>query len=329
MAHPVKRNALQSLASALLGALPNERDPGAWGFVGRLGKRAVPRDQHRRELVAVLALLLMAGAVSASLPGGWANSVSAGSLPSAPLVAAVNPDDSSSPGVIVTSSPEATLYIPDPLLSASAAAESPTPSPTPSPTAKPKPVATKAPAPAKVYTFVSMGDSLTAWPSDNPWPDRLDKVDANLRMLHNAGVPGDTTADMRARFDRDVLAYKPQVVFILGGTNDLGHSVSQATTIANLKAMLLAAKAKGIRVFLMTIPPDSYTGMAGQINSLNAAIVRLGNANSVVVVDIHAPLSTSDGVYVRKFTSDGLHFSALGAATVASAVYSRVHRLGY
>jgi lysophospholipase L1-like esterase len=93
--------------------------------------------------------------------------------------------------------------------------------------------------------------------------------------------------------------------------------------------MLLAAKAKGIRVFLMTIPPDSYTGMAGQINSLNAAIVRLGNANSVVVVDIHAPLSTSDGVYVRKFTSDGLHFSALGAATVASAVYSRVHRLGY
>jgi lysophospholipase L1-like esterase len=34
-------------------------------------------------------------------------------------------------------------------------------------------------------------------------------------------------------------------------------------------------------------------------------------------------------VYQTKFTSDGLHFNPLGAQTVANAIYSRIHRLGY
>jgi lysophospholipase L1-like esterase len=321
MAHPVRQNPVRSFAAAVVGALPNERDAGVWGFVGRLGGRIVPRDQRRRELAGVLALLLAAGAVSASLPGGWANSPSPAAMPAAQLVAGANASATPTP----TEVPTSTLYIqPVPTPSPT---DSPSPTPTPSPTNPPAPA--KTPAPVKVSTFVAMGDSLTAWPSESPWPDRLDKGDANLRILNNAGVPGDTTADMRGRFDRDVLAYKPNVVFILGGTNDLGHKISQATTIANLKAMVVAAKAKGIRVFLMTIPPDSFTSMAPYIDSLNNAIVRLGNANSVVVIDIHTPLSTSDGVYVRKFTSDGLHFSVLGSATVATTVHSRVSRFGY
>jgi lysophospholipase L1-like esterase len=268
-----------------------------------------------------MALLLAAGVVSASLPGGWANSASPAAMPAAQLLAGADASSTPTP----TEAPAATLYIqPVPTPSPT---DSPSPTPAPTPTKPPAPA--KTPAPVKVYTFVAIGDSLTAWPTESPWPDRLDKGDANLQILNNAGVPGDTTADMRGRFDRDVLAYKPNVVFILGGTNDLGHKVSQATTIANLKAMVVAAKAKGIRVFLMTIPPDSFTSMSPYIDSLNAAIVRLGNANSVVVIDIHSPLSTSDGVYVRKFTSDGLHFSVLGSATVATAVHSRVSVYGY
>ena len=326
MAHPVRQNPVRSFAAAFVGALPNERDAGVWGFVGRFGKRIVPRDQRRRELAGVVALLLAAGAVSASLPGGWASSAPPAAMPAAQLVAGANAGGTPTPTPTEASaSPDATLYIQ--LEPTPSATDSPSPTPTPVATDSPAPV--KTPAPVKVYTFVAMGDSLTAWPSDGPWPNRLDKGDANLQILHNAGVPGDTTADMRGRFDRDVLAYKPNVVFILGGTNDLGHKISQATTIANLKAMVVAAKAKGIRVFLMTIPPDSYKSMAPQIDSLNAAIVRLGNANSVVVIDIHSPLSTSTGVYVPKYTSDGLHFSTLGANLVATAVHSRVSRFGY
>ncbi len=69
---------------------------------------------------------------------------------------------------------------------------------------------------------------------------------------------------MLARLKSDVFAYKPEVLFIMGGTNDLGQNISQATTIANLRAIIVAASAKGIRIDLMTIPPDAYPDMAAE-----------------------------------------------------------------
>lgn len=270
--------------------------------------------------MAVLALLVAAAAVSASLPGGWADtppSATPSASPSAELVAGLTSAD---PTLASEALPSAASEEP--------AMPSPSATPLPSPTKKPTAAPAKKPAP-KTYTFVALGDLLTAWPTDGPWPVLLDAKDANLRLVHNAGVPGNLTADMRARLNSDVFAYSPNVLFIMGGTNDVGQRVSQATTIANLRAIIVAATAKKIRVFLMTIPPDAYPGMAADINSLNAAITHLGNTYKLTVIDVHAALSTSTGVYVKKFTSDGLHFSALGAQTVANTVYSRVHRLGY
>jgi lysophospholipase L1-like esterase len=327
MAHlvrPVKpdhRNPLAALSAAIGAALPHENDPGIWGRIGGLRLRLVPHAQRRRELTAVLALILAVTAISASLPGGWAQAGPVGSSESGNLVA-----EATSAG---RTADLTNLMLPVGTTAARTAPPlprlSPTLPPSPKPTAKP----TKTPAPIKVYTFVAMGDSLTAWPSDNPWPSRLDGVDARLRMVNNAGVPGDTTAQMRGRFSSDVLAYNPNVVLIMGGTNDLGTGVSPNTTIANLKAMIIAAKAKKIRVFLLLIPPDSMLSMASKIDSLNAQIQRLGNLYGVIVIDTHKPLSTTTGIFVRKYTSDGLHFSAAGAAVVASTVHDRVRRAGY
>jgi lysophospholipase L1-like esterase len=69
--------------------------------------------------------------------------------------------------------------------------------------------------------------------------------------------------------------------------------------------------------------------MAADIDALNAAITNLGNAYKLIVIDIHTPLSTSTGVYAPMYTVDGLHFSDLGAQTVANTVYARIHRYGF
>ena len=321
MAHPVRRGPFHLRPESLASPTPGSGSEASEGFASRLLGRLTPRDGRRRELAAVLALLVAAAVISASLPGGWTSSTSPS--PAAELVA-----DATAPGSTPTATPSqdttsADLTLPSP---------DPTPSPTPSPTASPTKAPKKAPVkPAvhKVYTFVALGDSLTAWPTDAPWPTRLDAEDANLRLVHNAGVPGDTTAQMLARLNGDVFAYKPEVLFIMGGTNDLGRNISQATTIANLRAIIVAAEKKGIRIDLMTVPPDTYTDMAAKIDSLNAAIVHLGNIYKLVVIDIHTPLSTSTGVYVPKYTSDGLHFSALGAQVVANTIYARIHRYGF
>ena len=80
------------------------------------------------------------------------------------------------------------------------------------------------------------------------WPPRLDGLDANLRLVNNAGKPGDRTAGMLSRLDRDVFPYSPNVLFVLGGTNDLGTGVSEATAIANLKALMLLFNQQGLSV---------------------------------------------------------------------------------
>ncbi len=124
------------------------------------------------------------------------------------------------------------------------------------------------------------------------------------------------------------LENKPNYVFILGGTNDLGTGVSQATIIANLRAIITDSIAHKVVPIVINVPPDTYSSMAPKIDSLNAAIVHLANAYKVVVVDIHTPLSSASGTYQARYTSDGLHLSSLGAQVVANTIYSRVRRLG-
>jgi lysophospholipase L1-like esterase len=313
MAHPIQRNPLTLLGGALGAVSSTFTGTGLGGSAAEFIRRLAPKSQRRRELTAVLALLVAATAISATLPGGR-----------------TEPPAASSSASIVASLASADPTASDSPTPAAASVEPTLPSPSPSPTASPtpKPAATKQPA-AKVYTFVALGDSLTAWPSDASWPTHLDAEDANLRLVNNAGEPGDTTMQMLARLNSDVFAYQPEVLFIMGGTNDLGYGIGQATTIANLRAIIVAADKKGIRIDLMTVPPDAYPDMAAKIDSLNAAIVQLGNAYKLVVIDIHTPLSTSTGVYVPKYTSDGLHFSALGAQIVANTIYARIHRYGF
>ena len=69
--------------------------------------------------------------------------------------------------------------------------------------------------------IVCLGDSLTYGFPYGPqasWVTYLSN--AYGPGLCNAGVNGNTMEDMAARFDRDVLAKKPAMVVILGGTND-------------------------------------------------------------------------------------------------------------
>ena len=280
-----------------------------------IGRRVLPRERRRREVLAVLTLLVAASAISITGP-----MAGAGSTPPSPVSEIAMGDNTPEPTETATDSPEPG--------DTPAAAMPPWPTLAPTPQPKPKAPAKKAtPKPIVVRTFVALGDSLTAWPN-TPWPSRLDSQDPALRLLHNAGIPGNTTAQMRARLNGDVFNYHPNVLFVLGGTNDLGYGISGSATIANLRAIIVAAKARKIMVIILLVPPDQWTSMAPKISSLNRAIVNLANSQGVAWVDIHTPLTNGNGVYYPKYTSDGLHFSDLGAQVVANTVRGRIKRYG-
>jgi acyl-CoA thioesterase-1 len=270
---------------------------------------ALTREPKRRELTAVLALVLAACAISAGIPvmsasGGTGQASSPPTLESIEMALAETPTPTPTPTA--------------------------TPTPTPTPTPSPTPAPTKAPAKVRVYHFIAFGDSLTSgYNTPGPaWPTILDAKDVHLILQRNSGVPGDTTAQMRARLQRDVISYHPSYMLVMGGTNDLGHGVSDATIIANLRYIITTAKANKIIPILLEIPPDSYSGMTAKIDSLNAQIVHLANSYRFTVVDINTPLRTSSGTMASKYTSDGLHLSAAGSQLVATTIWNKLRRIG-
>jgi lysophospholipase L1-like esterase len=331
MAHPARKSSLGflgPLGAALAAITPvwMHRDASALDGarasistgVARSGRRFLPVEPRRREVMAVMLLLVVASFFSVTGPIS-----SYGLSGPTPLYVVIGGDS--------TANADATpLETPSPEGSPALDQTIPPATPSPTPTPKPKPLPTKKPAakPARVLRFVALGDSLTAWP-DTPWPSRLDSQDALLTLVNNAGVPGNTTAQMRARLNTDVYPYHPDVLFVLGGTNDLGSGISASATIANLRAIIVGAKAHKIMVVLLLVPPDSYSSMAPKIASLNAAIIHLANSQAVNYIDIHAPLANANGVFYSKYTSDGLHFSDLGAQVVANTIRTRVRRLGF
>lgn len=89
------------------------------------------------------------------------------------------------------------------------------------------------------------------------------------------GISGQNTTQMRARFEKDVIALNPKVFVIMGGTNDIAQGVSEDDIYANIAWMAGQAKAAGMKVVVCSITPNNrdYGGTVGwksvHIESLN------------------------------------------------------------
>jgi lysophospholipase L1-like esterase len=70
-------------------------------------------------------------------------------------------------------------------------------------------------------TLICFGDSLTEGAIGAAYVDILrERLPATVRVI-NAGINGDTTINLLRRFKRDVVPYRPDLVVILVGLNDL------------------------------------------------------------------------------------------------------------
>src|SRR5215212_3269927 len=70
-------------------------------------------------------------------------------------------------------------------------------------------------------TLICFGDSLTEGTIGASYVDILrQRLPAAIRVI-NAGINGDTTINLLRRFERDVVPYRPDLVIILVGLNDL------------------------------------------------------------------------------------------------------------
>jgi lysophospholipase L1-like esterase len=176
--------------------------------------------------------------------------------------------------------------------------------------------------PARPVT-VGLGDSITFNPDS--WFRQLCVGQVTLENCLNAGIRGNTTTQMLARLDSDVLVYKPAVVFLMGGTNDLKRHDSTQAILRRLDIIIDRTRATGAMTILCTIPPRNHYGK--QVLSLNAAIRRYAARGNVPLLDLYESVGTRTGVYKRGLTRDGIHPNLKGSDLMTALAQQQIPTL--
>jgi len=141
-------------------------------------------------------------------------------------------------------------------------------------------------------------------------------------------IGGENAEAGAKRFERDVLALRPDVVTIDYGLNDRGIGLSRAE--AAWGSMISHAKAAGVKLVLLTPTPDMAARLDDPADPLNQhaeQIRRLARENDVALVDsltrfqdrLHA------GEPLDSFMSQGNHPNRKGHEIVATELLKWFH----
>lgn len=146
---------------------------------------------------------------------------------------------------------------------------------------------------------VFIGDSLTAG------------MGRSINSINLAGS-GYTVEQIRQQVPR-ALSYRPEVIYVMGGTNDLFDSrYDLEFTVASYDAMLSEIQAANVQCIVQCIvtlvPYHATTERRQRIDELNARITQLAHKRGCRVVDLN-PLLAPHGTLLPQYTTDGTHFS--------------------
>lgn len=158
-----------------------------------------------------------------------------------------------------------------------------------------------------------MGDSITArWGRDNTGHPAFFTENSFL----NAGISGQTTSQMLARFDADIVQFAPLAVTICAGTNDIAQNqgyISNEDILKNIASMCDMASKAGIKVILCSLlPANKYNWRpsvqpAELIKNLNARIKAYADGKGYAFVDFWTPFADSEDGLPAQYSSDGVH----------------------
>ena len=156
----------------------------------------------------------------------------------------------------------------------------------------------------------------------------------------NRGIGGQNTAQMLVRFRPDVIALRPGVVVILGGTNDVVRNYRKLPfeqTVDNYASMAELAVFNKIKVVFASVPPvNDYRGTKwasrldppDRILKLNEWLKSYCAANGHVYLDYYTRLADEKGMLKAELSDDGLHLNAAGYRAVAELADAAVRSAG-
>jgi lysophospholipase L1-like esterase len=201
-----------------------------------------------------------------------------------------------------------------------------------------------------VQRIVFMGDSITANGSGPTGhiPLILQRLrerypDRSFEIL-NAGMIGDRSTDMAARFDKDVVSQHPDLVVLSVGINDVyqfyvGSSDGQGQKgvpldlfKANVEGMADRASAAGAKMLLFTttiFEESPNSPMNQRITPYNNAIRAMARKRRLPLADQNKALWKAWSVNQQagndiKLTTDGIHPTPEGYAIMAQTTLEQL-----
>lgn len=192
--------------------------------------------------------------------------------------------------------------------------------------------------------IVGWGDSLTAGPNTTPWLTQLAALTTPERPFQNGGVSGQTSAQILSRCQAGP-AMPTDIAVIWAGRNDPGALISQASTLANIAAMI--ATLPHSRYLVLSVPngdaSSEYAGGASYnaILSLNAALAAAWPRAYVdmrsILVAAYNPSIAQDVIdhgrdvppSSLRLSGDFLHYNAAGHAVIAAEIDRQIAARGW
>lgn len=168
--------------------------------------------------------------------------------------------------------------------------------------------------PIPVYVF--MGDSITA--GDFVLPEECyvnliaQKAEANVI---NQGIPGELSSGGMTRIDEVLKKYKPDIVGIYYGTNDIGF-YSTESIINNIKQMVMIAKSNHTVPIVFTLGPflGNWAWRKPYAVELNVEIRKLAYQEGIKCVDLELAMDWQEDLMVMP---DGEHPNKEGHKVIA------------
>jgi len=166
---------------------------------------------------------------------------------------------------------------------------------------------------------LAFGDSLTYGTgagTDESYPAVLSGLIG--REVIGAGVPGERTTQGLARLPDELERYRPKIMVLCLGGNDMLRKVSAREIEANLRHMVELARDKGVAVLLVGVPrPALFAGTANFYERI-AEDLELAYEGEVL----------NDILRDEKYKSDPIHPNAEGYRLFAQAVAAVLRRAG-
>jgi lysophospholipase L1-like esterase len=180
-------------------------------------------------------------------------------------------------------------------------------------------------------TAVFIGNSITEfWERENP-----SFFSSNNYLCK--GIAGQRTDEMLARFDKDIVAWKPSIAVIMGGINDIAQNKTIEQIRDNIAAMATKAKQNNIKPIICSATPisgipwnTSITNAPQLVVNLNILLKQYADDNGIEWVDYHTLLKDTENGLAVQYRANGndlVHFSKSAYDVMGPAIKNAIERL--